>query len=69
MDRLEFLHQVKQLAHEQIEASSCENDTDWKGHQKDIKERGEESVLYEKAKEILENAALDIDIYIRSLTS
>jgi len=60
MDRLEFLNKAQQLAHEQIESSSCENDVDWKGHQKDIEERGLDSVLYEKTKEILEDAAGDI---------
>ena len=60
MDRLEFLEKAIQLAHEQIEGSSGESDSNWKEHQKAIKKSDEETVLYQKAKEILEDAAYDI---------
>lgn len=60
MDRLQFLEKACQLAHEQIEASSCLTDKEFA----EILETDDslEIALYKKAKEILEDAVFEMDI-------
>ncbi len=56
MERLEFLEKARQLAHEQIESSSCLPDFEFA----ELSELDEEVALYKKAKSILEEAVDDI---------
>lgn len=58
MDRLTFLEKARQLACEQIEASSCLTDKEFA----ELQEMDEEQALCKKAKEILEDAAVEIDL-------
>ena len=57
MDRLTFLKKARQLANEQVEASSCLTDKEFA----ELQQMNEEEALTKKAKSILEDAAFDID--------
>lgn len=66
MDRLEFSRKAVKVAKEQAESSSCESDGDWKFHEKEVA-KNEELAVFVKAKEILEDAALDIEDIIEDM--
>ena len=63
MDRLTFLQKAREMACEQIEASSCMSEKEWAEYQFEIQEEAmnEEQALAKKTKEILEDAAFDFD--------
>lgn len=63
MTRLEFLGKARQLACEQVEASSCLTENEYADIQNEIQNEAmnEEEALYQKAQVILEDAARDLD--------
>lgn len=66
MERLDFLRKARQLAHEQIESSSCESDEQWKIHKKAVA-KNKELALHEKARKIFEDATSNIEYLIEEL--
>lgn len=63
MDRLTFLEKARQLACEQVVCSSALTDSEYADIQADIEseQMNEEEAVSQKAKVILEDAALEID--------
>ncbi len=63
MDRKAFLEKARQLACEQVVASSCLPEKEYADIQEEIQneEMNEEEALYKKARVILEEAAFEID--------
>lgn len=63
MDRKTFLQKARQIACDQVVNSSALTDSDFADIQDEIQNEAmnEEEALYQKAKVILEDAALDIN--------
>ncbi len=63
MDRKAFLEKARQLACEQVVASSCLTKSEYTDIQNEIQNEAmnEEEALYQKAKVILEDAAFEMD--------
>ena len=63
MDRLTFLQKARQLACEQVEASSCLTEVEFADIQSEIQNKAmnEEEAISQKARVILEDAALEIE--------
>ncbi len=63
MDRITFLEKARQIACDQVVASSCLTKAEFADIQNEIQNEAmnEEEALYQKAKVILEDAANDIE--------